>query len=76
MDQRSVYAVLLARANLSLASSAPARITYDDSPLPRLVATVITLMPRGSPRSEAAYLFLLYQVMKGTGWRVWRYGGM
>ena len=70
MDQRSVYAVLLALGlNLSLASSAPARITYDDSPLPRLVATVITLMPRGLATirsSDGA----LYQVMKGTGWRV------
>jgi hypothetical protein len=73
MDRPSiypVYTVLLALGlSLGLGSWAQARITYDNSPLPRLVATVITLSPRGLATlrsSDGA----LYQVLKGTGWRV------
>src|SRR5919108_597028 len=70
MDRTSIYTVLLALGlSLSLVPRAQARITYDESPLPRLVATVITLSPRGlaTLRTDDG---ALYQVRKGTGWRV------
>ena len=70
MDRPFIYTALLALGlSLSLVSWTQARITYDESPLPRLVATVITLSPRGLATlrtSDGA----LYQVLKGTGWRV------
>jgi hypothetical protein len=70
MDRPSLYTVLLALGlSLSLGSWAQARITYDESPLPRLVATVITLSPRGLATLQTSD-GALYQVLKGTGWRV------
>ena len=54
---------------LSLVSLVQARITYDKSPLPRLVATVIALEPRGGAMLQTID-GALYRVMKGTGWRV------
>jgi len=70
MNRPSIYTGLVALGlSLSLSSWAQARMTYDDSPLPRLVATVITLSPRGLATLRTGD-GALYQVMKGTGWRV------
>jgi hypothetical protein len=70
MARSSVYPILLALGlGFSLVSVAPARMTYDDSPLPRLVATVIALEPRGLATLRSVD-GALYQVITGTGWRV------
>ena len=70
MARSSVYPILLALGlGLSLVSMAPARIIHDDSPLPRLVATVIALAPRGLATLRSVD-GALYQVITGTGWRV------
>jgi hypothetical protein len=70
MARPYIYTMLLALGlSLSLVSVAPARMTYDDSPLPRLVATVIALKPRGLATLRSVD-GALYQVITGTGWRV------
>ena len=70
MPRFTVYPLLLALGlGLSLVSVAPARIIHDDSPLPRLVATVIALAPRGLATLRSVD-GALSQVITGTGWRV------
>ena len=70
MARLAVSTMLLALGlGLSLVSRAPARIIHDDSPLPRLVATVIALAPRGLATLRSVD-GALYEVLTGTGWRV------
>ena len=70
MARPAVYPMLLVLGlGLSLVSVAPARITYDNSPLPRLAATVIALEPRGLATLRSVD-GALYEVLTGTGWRV------
>jgi hypothetical protein len=70
MARPYIFTLLLALClGLSLVSLAKARITYDRSPLPRLVATVIALEPRGVATLRTID-GALYRVMQGTGWRV------
>jgi hypothetical protein len=70
MARPSVCTLLLALGlGLSLGTWAQARMTYDNSPLPRLVATVTALDRRGMAIIRAVD-GALYQVIKGTGWRV------
>jgi len=71
MARPLVYTLLLALGlAFSLVSRAPARMIHDDSPLPRLVATVIALAPRGLATIRSVDGGALYQVLTGTGWRV------
>jgi len=68
MARLAVSIMLLALGlGLSFVSRAPARIIHDDSPLPRLVATVIALAPRGLATLRSVD-GALYQVLTGTGW--------
>ena len=70
MDRPFIYTALLALGlSLSLVSWTQAHITYDESPLPRLVTTVVTLSPRELATLQTSD-GALYQVLKGTGWRV------
>ena len=70
MSRRYMSTVLLALGlGCSLVALAKARMTYDESPLPRLVATVVSLDPRGLATLQTVD-GALYQVIKGTGWRV------
>jgi hypothetical protein len=55
--------------SLSVVSLALARHDRDQSTLPRMVATVTALDPRGLATLRAAD-GALYQVITGTGWRV------
>jgi hypothetical protein len=67
MSRQYVATVLVALGlGCSLGSLAQARITYDRSPLPRLVATVIALEPRGLATLRTVD-GALYQVLQGTG---------
>jgi hypothetical protein len=70
MARPSVFTLLLALGlGLSLGTWAQARMTYDNSPLPRLVATITALDRRGMAIIRAVD-GALYQVLKGTRWRV------
>jgi hypothetical protein len=70
MARPSVFILLLALGlGLNLGPRAQARMIHDDSPLPRLVATVTALDRRGMAIIRTVD-GALYQVMKGTGWRV------
>jgi hypothetical protein len=70
MARPSVFTLILALGlGLNLGPWAQARMIHDDSPLPRLVATVTALDRRGMAIIRTVD-GALYQVMKGTGWRV------
>ena len=70
MARPSVFILLLALGlGLNLGPWAQARMIHDDSPLPRLVATVTALDRRGMAIIRTVD-GALYQVMKGTGWQV------
>jgi hypothetical protein len=70
MARPSVFTLLLALGlGLNLGPWAQARMIHDDSPLPRLVATVTALDRRGMAIIRTVD-GALYQVMKGTGWQV------
>jgi hypothetical protein len=70
MSRPSMSTALLALVlGFSLVSLAMARRDGNDSTLPRLVATVTTLDPRGMATIRTVD-GALYQVITGTGWRV------
>ncbi len=70
MPRLSVHTALLALVlGLSLVSLPMARRNRDDSALPRLVATVTALDPRGMATIQTID-GALYRVITGTGWRV------
>lgn len=69
MGRPTVRILLALVLSLSLISLATARRDGDDSPSPRLVATVTSLSSRGMATIRTAD-GALYEVIAGTGWRI------